>query len=324
MKFFFVVFALTELLVVGCGAKVISEKDNDVVPDTDVVASCGNGVVDVAEVCEPNDTKDCTTIDATLYASGKAICKNDCSGWNTVTCEEIEAEDDTVAEDDNIGPDVDSTYTNSDLYAWWKLDNSGLDSIGTKDTFTGTGLTYYEDVRDPNAGYSANGVANYSIDINFFLDMEYGFSISAWVKYTDATNSAVLTWTDGEPGNDTNAIIIDSYTIRVMTPFGAAGQWQHINQPDFAAGVWYHYAVTYDINNIFKVYVDGQLVYEKDITTAEHMPVFTEVKQFIIGMIYLTPNHYSYYSHIDDVMIFKKVLSDLEVTALYYEGLDGY
>jgi len=58
--------------------------DSDQKPDT-----CGNGEVDLGEVCD-GGLKNCTEIDPMKYKAGKAACLDSCLGWDTVTCEEYE------------------------------------------------------------------------------------------------------------------------------------------------------------------------------------------------------------------------------------------
>lgn len=68
-------------------------KDDISVPDEDSVISdtCGNTSIEWPEVCD-GGTMDCVDIDDTKYSSGKAKCKDNCSGWDTATCVEIEPE----------------------------------------------------------------------------------------------------------------------------------------------------------------------------------------------------------------------------------------
>ncbi|MFO7735763.1 MAG: hypothetical protein R6W70_06055 [bacterium] len=50
---------------------------------------CGNGVVEGTEVCEQDDLILCTKIDEKLYSGGKAVCKDDCTGWNISSCDKV-------------------------------------------------------------------------------------------------------------------------------------------------------------------------------------------------------------------------------------------
>ena len=53
-----------------------------------VQAECGDGKVEGVEVCEKEDIEDCVNIDSSSFEGGKARCKDDCTGWDTITCEE--------------------------------------------------------------------------------------------------------------------------------------------------------------------------------------------------------------------------------------------
>lgn len=51
-------------------------------------STCGDEEVTGKEVCEKDDLKNCVEIDAEKYSGGKAYCKDDCSGWDEITCDE--------------------------------------------------------------------------------------------------------------------------------------------------------------------------------------------------------------------------------------------
>ena len=69
-----------------------TDEKNDISVDADIEESvCGDEIVTGSEVCDGN-LELCSTIDPTLYKAGKAYCKDDCSGFNTVTCEEVPQE----------------------------------------------------------------------------------------------------------------------------------------------------------------------------------------------------------------------------------------
>jgi thermitase len=62
---------------------------NKILPEgTEVTASCGNDIKEPGEECD-GGTKPCTTIHST-YTGGYARCLDDCTGWNTSTCESDE------------------------------------------------------------------------------------------------------------------------------------------------------------------------------------------------------------------------------------------
>ncbi len=49
---------------------------------------CGDGTVEGIEICEKDTLANCVDIDPFSYSGGKAYCLDDCSGYDTVTCEE--------------------------------------------------------------------------------------------------------------------------------------------------------------------------------------------------------------------------------------------
>lgn len=60
----------------------------DVSDCVEIVAVCGDEKVEGKEVCEKGELKNCVEINSTLYKGGKAYCEDDCSAWDTITCEE--------------------------------------------------------------------------------------------------------------------------------------------------------------------------------------------------------------------------------------------
>ncbi|MCK5808055.1 hypothetical protein KAH37_03605, partial [bacterium] len=78
-----VLFAM--LLLSSCGdTKSNDTGDGD---DSDVTATgpCGNGKIDDNEVCDPKITYECWEA-GHYYPDNKAVCKADCSGWDTSAC----------------------------------------------------------------------------------------------------------------------------------------------------------------------------------------------------------------------------------------------
>jgi len=61
--------------------------DDSAATDADFAATCGNGTVDGGEPCD-GGMKNCVEIDPVKYTGGKAYCLDNCTGWDTVTCDE--------------------------------------------------------------------------------------------------------------------------------------------------------------------------------------------------------------------------------------------
>ncbi|MGI6394565.1 MAG: hypothetical protein ACOX2F_07545 [bacterium] len=62
--------------------------DNETTDDAETTPVCGNGVVEAGEICDGGEI-DCTALDASKWESGKAGCKEDCSGYDDSECVEI-------------------------------------------------------------------------------------------------------------------------------------------------------------------------------------------------------------------------------------------
>ncbi len=70
------------------GSDTTGMNDEDTtVSDDDFSESCGNGIVDNGEPCD-GGMKNCVEIDPVKFTGGKAYCLDDCTGWDTVTCDE--------------------------------------------------------------------------------------------------------------------------------------------------------------------------------------------------------------------------------------------
>ncbi len=80
-----------------------TDTDTPVGTDTDTpTTNCGNSVTDTGEVCD-GDAKNCVDISAS-YTGGVAMCKSDCTGYDTANCQ-------GAADTDNVQPDSDTTTT---------------------------------------------------------------------------------------------------------------------------------------------------------------------------------------------------------------------
>ncbi len=92
----------------------VSDQSDAPIPDEDMVipVTCGNSATDLGEECD-GDAKNCADIDAS-YTGGVAVCKEDCSGYDTASCQggtddDSEVDDETTDSDaaPDLSPDVD-------------------------------------------------------------------------------------------------------------------------------------------------------------------------------------------------------------------------
>jgi len=95
--------------------------------------ACGNGEIEEGEVCEESNLKDCILIDSDLYRGGKAYCSDDCTAWDTSTCDTAVDSDNR----DNDTPDVVQPDADTDTAA---CDNPNVGKNCKTDTECGTCL----------------------------------------------------------------------------------------------------------------------------------------------------------------------------------------
>ncbi|HNW82454.1 MAG TPA: hypothetical protein PKG52_06110 [bacterium] len=103
MKLSLMFAAVIAVLFMGCssGSSKTDEEavaDNAVTTDDEVTDNevtddavnpvCGNANVETGEICDGGEA-DCATVDPAKWESGKASCKEDCSGYDETNCVEI-------------------------------------------------------------------------------------------------------------------------------------------------------------------------------------------------------------------------------------------
>jgi len=68
---------------------IVADNDSETPDDSNAV--CGNEIIEGTEPCDGN-VVDCIEINSKLYKAGKAKCLEDCTGFDTITCEEVPME----------------------------------------------------------------------------------------------------------------------------------------------------------------------------------------------------------------------------------------
>lgn len=111
-----------------------SEGADSTVTDADFTATCGDSIVNGGEICD-GGLKNCVEIDPLSYTGGKAKCLDNCTGYDTDTCEEVPH---TCGNDITEGPEAcdgdlkNCTDIDAELYGGGKAkclaDCSGYDT----------------------------------------------------------------------------------------------------------------------------------------------------------------------------------------------------
>ena len=154
---------------------------------------------------------------------------------------------------------------------------------------------------------------------NNSLSFTNNFSIAGWFKRSSATNHAIVTKSD-DSGNDRPNYMIDisSNKIRLFGYEGASpigitslsGSTIEINK-------WYFVVGTFD-GTTWNLYLNGEL--DRSSEQAATLTVTTD--SLVIGSRLSTGSVY-FNGTIDKVIIFDKVLTNLEVKDLYHKQLGG-
>ncbi|HNT27366.1 MAG TPA: hypothetical protein PKH10_04215 [bacterium] len=113
-----------------------TDDDTEISDDYVKPVTCGNNVTDTGEACD-GDAKNCTDISGG-YTGGVAVCKEDCSGYDTTACQ-------GVADDDNAGADDEMTDADSapdltpdvDMNVWPECTQDGECGSSTRACYQG-------------------------------------------------------------------------------------------------------------------------------------------------------------------------------------------
>lgn len=198
----------------------------DVITCDEIPHECGNGIVEGPEICDTELLTDCVAIDPGKYSAGKAYCLEDCSAYDTITCEEIVVDedtetddavvaddtvitdedivvaDDTVIIDQDIQPDIDTVdidYIDEDIVDIDTVDIDYFDEdIVDIDTVD---IDYFEqdilpdnDIVQPCGSARFNGSSGYiEVAHNALLNLTGNWTIEAWVNQdTNDSQSPIL------------------------------------------------------------------------------------------------------------------------------------
>jgi hypothetical protein len=210
---------------------------------------------------------------------------------------------------DNYFPLADGS---SDAVAYYKLDNSAEDSVGTND-----GTEYNIEYRFGRFGQAAvfNG-SNSGIFISStgtsVTDYDQDFSISFWFNFIslNASYSYNVLFTGG--GTKNIQFLIDTTNGARFQLYN--GTIYYVDTGAVSAGNWYHVVATRSKTNGLEIYLNG---ISKDTNSFTGNSSAVNYKDSIGS--YWDGTRNSFNGSIDQVRIFSSVLSASQITALYNE-----
>ena len=207
----------------------------------------------------------------------------------------------TATTTDNYYPLADGS---SDAVAYYKLDNSSEDYVGSNDG-TDTNVEY----RFGRFGQAAvfNGSSSY---IDTGISSLSTFSVSMWLNETSIASGGFFGNWNGT-ANDDMFWLTDNSSGALRINFDGAGTQYFGTAGDFTINTWHHVVVTHSSGSI-NVYLDGSNIG----STTTSNTTFSSGANFYIG----DDNSGTYFDGlIDQVRIYSTALSSSQVTELYNE-----
>ncbi len=199
------------------------------------------------------------------------------------------------------------------LVAHWRLNEtsgtSAADSSGFNRTGTVTGTAIWTSaVR--NNGFSFNGTTQ--IQATGLLGSHANLTVAAWANLTAAdTNGAGIV----SLGEHFYIRLDESGWTRAYMYNGTTWLSVGVNQT-FAGTGWHHFAAVFDdVNNLFKLYIDG--VQAASVTNTSSISYPGLAQNTVIGRHGNGGTSHDFTGIIDEVRVYNYALSDTEVATLY-------
>lgn len=219
------------------------------------------------------------------------------------------------------------------MVAWWPLDGNARDVIGSHNGYLTGNCSFTRGWVSKGAmleGRRSGIYVSDSTDLNFGPGVD--FSIEAWIRPLEAqTSFGVMDIVDKREAPDLYrshgyelAVRNGKLSFQMADSLKADYLSWDENGPDLRDGEWHHVAVTVERASTAGVtlYVDGRVVATFDPTPARGD--LTTGQPLLIGM---HPS-YPYYDGnfqggIDEVSLYKRALSPVEIQAIYQAGRAG-
>jgi hypothetical protein len=215
---------------------------------------------------------------------------------------------------------------NKSIVGWWRMDdtNSSGDIVDYFGVLNGTKLANTTQVTDGKFGKgllingTSSGIKLPGTLLNF---TNSNFSISAWVSFNDTTarQTLVMSGAVDSPSSTQYALYLNFGTLQLQVSNGATTLTSVGSSPS-SSNVWYHVVGVWNQTTI-SLYVNGTLV-DSDTNSSLGSLKDNEGIAGIGGDQAF--NRYYLNGSIDEVIIFKRVLSSSEILSLYNASVNQY
>jgi hypothetical protein len=230
----------------------------------------------------------------------------------------------------------------SRMVAYWKLDEGGGTYYDSKGTHHGTQqgtVTDSAGVVDRAAGFTQTASSGITVPdhSDFDIPPDSSFSISFWFKTPTKIYSAPPVMLARDEGGDAQWWI----GIQDLAPSAGALEWYmkdnassqylKIDVSNYSINTWHHMVCLYNAaTNNLKIYLDGDNTNSgSDIRTASKSVAdpfnFDIASNLAIGCMQMETSTISFpfLGVIDEVIFFRKALSQAEISDLYNKGSGG-
>jgi hypothetical protein len=188
------------------------------------------------------------------------------------------------------------------LIAWYRLDDSLIDSSGNNRNLTIAGTTSYTSTGKIGSALDLNGSSHASA--TYSLPNSNPFAMACWVRTTST------------PATEVGIIAFGYYPVTVLRTNGGVRTWwyNNVSYPQVSTntpindGKWHHIATTYDGINV-RLYLDGVL----QATTASS--IIVTHSGLMLGREY-NNGEKRLIGQIDDARFYNHALTDMEVQEL--------
>ncbi|MFN7015432.1 MAG: LamG-like jellyroll fold domain-containing protein [Bacteroidia bacterium] len=207
--------------------------------------------------------------------------------------------------------------------------NSGTanDEVGSNNgTVNGATLTT-DRFGNANKAYYFDGI-NDKIDFGSSTVFEFGqnnFSISLWTKFSNSQHAPLLNKRNDSPTFDQYSIFVGSYgtpdsSINFYfkpSPGGVTGAFRTVSSPFLDSG-WHNITVIHSFLDSTSLFVDGIFIGKSSISfTTEDFNIVGA--NLVAGFTNILGSDYYFKGSIDDIRIYNRVLTPLEVDSLFDE-----
>jgi hypothetical protein len=217
--------------------------------------------------------------------------------------------------------------TPSGLVSWWRAETNALDAVGGNNGTLLNGVSYAPG--EVGQAFSFNGTNSYvEVPDSAALRLTNELTIEFWLKRQTLTPPApeyfIEKGGDYTGGSQNYAVAVGSPTINNFLHFTCAGAWwgtEPINDLN-----WHHYAVTArNGQSAPQIYVDGGLQVLTAHGGASRINLYPSTRPLHIGAQVDPVTGWYYYSKtlIDEVGLYNRVLTGVEIQAIYNAGNAG-